>query len=750
MIKRLAKSKKSKKGAILVIVVLILALAMIFIASAMMLTQATRRRLYSTTMQSQARLTVTAASEVFLEALKTQEITDVQIDAILGAHATRTAVETDKARMLVDGVPGMGNTADNCTYIDIYKDDNYATNKKIKVDFTTVIGNERENIQVILQARDISPSYTGRFSNQIELGKSVSKEQLRFTEGVGMIAPAYLSELATANASIVNPDDKLYVDDNTVLIRGSATEQASGGIFYSDVVYYNGSPYLGGNNTYNGRLVMLDSSYFTQYSSSTVYNGDFYFIGKNNSDVGIKMKNANSGTINTKNFIFSNRNVIDSALNDNNDSPDMYKNLLTKNTVKCYIVDSKGSAVDSFTAKYRTQENGKYVNKDFTITNYGDDLSSTSTDTAEQNKRNEINHMIKVYRAYNYENEPFPSNVAEQVFNTINSDGLTIHLDGGTVVNDDYAYGKNGKVYKKGDKIKDGGDDIIQNPLTTKHPDNATKLDLSKLSDLDSTYGATDGTTKTDRIIGLPAGNYYVTGDSPITSSDKITGGPYVICINGSNAGSYRFWFTNGAHKLDCVVFAVYGANNVAPQPAVFILEKGASIQITSDDQFAKTDYICSAGFISIARDGKNTPALIGDYIQKKTSASEDTTWGDAFNGISYSKYYRPKYDNTNHKDVSPKPAIYVFGVQNNTILLGNAAKIEAYMGLYSGGKFESPSNGNEKTQIYGRLEADAMELKTGGKYCMPYCPAPSKVSTLPNVRPAESKYQVCDLIYYY
>ncbi|MBQ1738693.1 MAG: hypothetical protein II108_00460, partial [Clostridiales bacterium] len=249
MIKRLAKSKKSKKGAILVIVVLILALAMIFIASAMMLTQATRRRLYSTTMQSQARLTVTAASEVFLEALKTQEITDVQIDAILGAHATRTAVETDKARMLVDGVPGMGNTADNCTYIDIYKDDNYATNKKIKVDFTTVIGNERENIQVILQARDISPSYTGRFSNQIELGKSVSKEQLRFTEGVGMIAPAYLSELATANASIVNPDDKLYVDDNTVLIRGSATEQASGGIFYSDVVYYNGSPYLGGNNT---------------------------------------------------------------------------------------------------------------------------------------------------------------------------------------------------------------------------------------------------------------------------------------------------------------------------------------------------------------------------------------------------------------------------------------------------------------------------------------------------------------------
>ena len=51
MIKRLNKSKKNKQGAILVIVVLILALAMIFIASAMMLTQATRRRVFTDNVQ---------------------------------------------------------------------------------------------------------------------------------------------------------------------------------------------------------------------------------------------------------------------------------------------------------------------------------------------------------------------------------------------------------------------------------------------------------------------------------------------------------------------------------------------------------------------------------------------------------------------------------------------------------------------------------------------------------------------------
>ena len=99
-----------------------------------------------------------------------------------------------------------------------------------------------------------------------------------------------------------------------------------------------------------------------------------------------------------------------------------------------------------------------------------------------------------------------------------------------------------------------------------------------------------------------------------------------------------------------------------------------------------------------------------------------------------------------------PKPAIYVFGVQNNTILLGNAAKIEAYMGLYSGGKFGEPLPMVTKRH---RSTEDLKQMHHGTgrqavSYCMPYCPAPSKVSTLPNVRPAESKYQVCDLIYYY
>ena len=117
MIKRLGKAKKKKQGAILVIVVLILALAMIFISMAMLLTKATRNRLYENAMSSQARLTVTSAAEVFLEALQTQEITDKQMDGFLAESPTKA---DGSMKMLIDGVPGMSNEADNCTILNIY------------------------------------------------------------------------------------------------------------------------------------------------------------------------------------------------------------------------------------------------------------------------------------------------------------------------------------------------------------------------------------------------------------------------------------------------------------------------------------------------------------------------------------------------------------------------------------------------------------------------------------------------------
>ena len=267
MIKRLGKTKKGKKGAILVIVVLILALAMIFIASAMMLTQATRRRLYSTSTTSQARLTVTAASEVFLEALNMQEITDVQLDAMIGKTSG-----TDKIKMIVDNMPGMSRADDNCTLLDIYKD---ATDESyIYCDFTTIIGDSVENVQVVLHSEESDPSYGSQFKNQVEVAADVGCAQLRFTEGCGMWDKNMISRPT----------------DNNIVLRGGYTGKTSGSQYFSDVVFGQEADevWMGGGENFYGRLIFLQGSQLNGRSSAHTY-GDVYLIGSDNS-AGLALK----------------------------------------------------------------------------------------------------------------------------------------------------------------------------------------------------------------------------------------------------------------------------------------------------------------------------------------------------------------------------------------------------------------------------------------------------------------------------
>ena len=234
MIKRLSKAKKSKQGAILVIVVLILALAMIFIAAAMMLTQATRGRMYESTVRSQARLTVTAASEVFLEALETQEITDAQLDSMI--LPTKHDNNSDKIKMVVEGVPGMSEADDNCTYLDLYY---VGSNKKVAyADFTTVIGDQEENIQIKLRVKDVGGTTKEMFKNQIDIGGGTTTNDLRFTRGVGM----YNKDVTPKN--------------NNIIIRGTAYEQSSDSVFYSNIIFAdNATCKFGGGNAYYGDIV---------------------------------------------------------------------------------------------------------------------------------------------------------------------------------------------------------------------------------------------------------------------------------------------------------------------------------------------------------------------------------------------------------------------------------------------------------------------------------------------------------------
>ena len=722
MIKRLGKTKKSKQGAILVIVVLILALAMIFISAAMMLTQATRGRLYDHAMSSQARLTVTAASEVFLEALQTQEITDDQIDKMLQNTPARHTSNADKIKMLITGVPGMSSASNNCTYLDLYYPDTGNTDI-VNADFSTVIGDQTENIRLVLHVKHKDPHYGGRFKNQIDIGGTTAVAELRFTYGVGMYNPA-----------IAEPTD------NTVLFRGSAEEHASSAVFYSDMVFAEGAvSHFGGGNSYHGNMIFLDNAYMSTYSSITVMDGDFYFIGKTNHDAGILHK-TDDGWDNGKikgSFIFSGRGAQDKSKDPANDQNGKIKDVLTASGRNVYFVGNSNTIVTATNGNQNQYYNGAQYT--YAINNKAA-TGSLPSDMASK---------LNTYKSYNYTAaaEPFPSNVVKDVFLEMNPDGKTKNIAAGTVLTRDEYAADGSTIYKKGDTT-DSNIVVMANPLTKYYPD-WKKVDNAVPSNRTITLSKTGLAAKDadgDRIINIEPGYYQLVGGTTVDTNTNLK--PYVLCIDGSKASDYRFWFKAGdVFEMNLCVFAMYNVPAADPAPVIFIMEPGASIHMSGPNYRNDTTSLCATGFLSLNR-GKSSANGIGKYVQDTPVGNEAIVWSDSYkngsNGtIKYSKFY----------DSKAKPAMYIFGTGSNTFEVGDCCTFEAYIGLYEGSTFKGriDVDNNKPCYIYGRIEANKFNMgNTTGAYCMPYCPAPGNGDSDPDNRPAETKFEIVQIVYYY
>ena len=646
MIKRLSKSKRNKQGAILVLVVLILALAMIFIASAMMLTQATRSRLYENTMSSQARLTVSAAAETFLEALQTQEITDKQMDAMLAECSTRQTDNSKKIKMVVNGVPGMSTASDNCTYLDLYYPDTTDTTT-VYADFTTIIGDQTENVRVILVVDDPDTNNTCRFKNQIDIAGDVDAEQLRFTEGVGMTSPTKRAQGVT---------------DNTILLRGNAFEQASSSIVYSDVVYAPGSTATwGGGNTFYGSNIFLDGAYFSTKDSGAKFLGDFYFVGTSN-DVSFIYSSANSWKTDdnwgeNSNFYFSGRTLQDSSKDTMNDDADYVKYVLDNHD--CYFVGVDGDV------KGTNKNQNSTPQYEYTITNAG----KTLTGPAATN--------MAIYKQYNYDPnsdtaDKFPTDCRTQVLSELNFNGTISYSTAKTFDYDNYR-ASDGYLYAAGDEIP-ADTELIKNPITAEYPAYRKIMSgTNKVIDPDRTFdiGSLDTyDSDGDRIIDLANGGaYYFTAGTTMSNNNNVE--PYVFAINGAKQNV--LYFGSGEFNFNCCCFALYNVSDTMT-PVVIIMEDGAEFVLAGDSSYQVGDSaLCSAGFISLNR-GFTTAAGIGGYIHDHGHTSENVEWEQANgNKVSYSSYY----------DGDVRPNIFIYGVKNNKVTFGNDNIIEAYIGLY-------------------------------------------------------------------
>ncbi|MCR5340186.1 MAG: hypothetical protein K6E60_02455 [Saccharofermentans sp.] len=157
MMRKFNKKKGSRQGAILVTVVFILAFAMIFIAAAMMLTQATRKRVYEEAESNQARLTVTSVSEAFYRAVQKCEFED-SVLINLCKSSPPIHVETSSTVDRIPGleVSGVSNPANSYTTVKFSrkKTGSGATNPNddytYYADFSTHIDGKVENVRAEL------------------------------------------------------------------------------------------------------------------------------------------------------------------------------------------------------------------------------------------------------------------------------------------------------------------------------------------------------------------------------------------------------------------------------------------------------------------------------------------------------------------------------------------------------------------------------------------------------------------------
>lgn len=736
MIKRLGKAKKRKQGAILIIVVLILALAMIFISMAMLLTKATRNRLYENSMSSQARLTVTSAAEAFLEALETQEITDKQMDNFLAESPSKS---DGKMLMVIKDVPGMTKEPDNCTTLDIYYPDKDDKPNVVYCDFTTTIGDQIENVRVelnIAPREDTKPS--DRFSNQIDQYCMAGNTRFFFEGGVGNIRNTSISPT-----------------DNTVLLRnGNAETTATGGVFYSDMVFPDGAVFRGDAVKYYGDMIFLGDAHIESRTPLTnTFTGNMYFLGDNGKP-GFMLNESDPlnhianlwSSVRPENIVFDGR----VAATDDKDG--YIKSVVNDANVTCYFLDEATGDLSG-------------VANGYTVKNAGGSLPSGS----------DLEKKYKTISQYDYSDSgnKFPENIVKDVFMKMNTDGQVLPAGENTVLEYDTFSADGTKIYEKNKQIPQG-ENYVVNPLTATYPsyklDSDKKIPSENIITLSSnaSLGTRDSADAyNDRIINLDPGYYYLKPGTLTAGSNTnctISYGdgnykPYVIAIDGSKGGEYRFYFSPGDYCMACVVFAIY--NPTPTEPVVFILEPGAHVNWGGYTQdLADTSCLCTSGIISIDRNYEEDESVplayrkakaIGDYIHTTKMDTEIGSVTD--NKDKFSAYY----------DGVVKPSAYLFGSSSSGadaaktyIEWGNVNSIfEAYIGMYGANSSVVSVDGNYNFWIYGRIETYNVEVKSSTSsmhhWYMPYCPGPANnTEALPDERPAETKYKVAAITYYY
>ena len=313
MVKRFSKKQGSKQGVILLTVVFILAMAVIFISACMVMTQATRNRLYWKAEQSQARLTVTSAAEAFYQALLVGDFQQDQLTSLAKKGAKDIYMTATDATGKY--LPGMSLDEKNCTTLSLKAKD--ATCSEIYAYLVTNIDGEVERVKITFKVKD-KPKVYGLFNSPVDMNGSAA--QLNFDD-VGYVVDGS------------NPSDNFFI------LRGGAQMDNSSSNIYSNMIFAGGtvSEYVA--NIYGDAVFLKDATISATGGDRTFSWGsgsNVYFTSPDTVTSCFSFGD-NQITLNTNNLIFANRNCNSFGKN----------NKINEKTIIALTIGDSGSVTQS-------------------------------------------------------------------------------------------------------------------------------------------------------------------------------------------------------------------------------------------------------------------------------------------------------------------------------------------------------------------------------------------------------------------
>lgn len=282
---------RGRSGGMLILVLIIMAVGVILITSAMSITIASRNRYYSDTVSGQARLTATAAAKAIVGAVKTQELRDVEIEALAENEVTLTITGANgTAKNAGAGAgntvaPGIATNADSYT--------------KVKFSYYP----SKTDKQYI-----VADVETGLIASGTDAASEHVKAYLKYNPPTGGDVEAFGAMVTAGGDGANNVFRNFYVGEgagasatsNYIILHGNFNVGEGSIKSFGDVIY---TGLVGGASgvIYNGDIVFYGDKAGITGTSGDAFNakGSLLFIGKTPSLASVFRDSAGNKRSNT-------------------------------------------------------------------------------------------------------------------------------------------------------------------------------------------------------------------------------------------------------------------------------------------------------------------------------------------------------------------------------------------------------------------------------------------------------------------